>query len=44
MGTSFGADLGGAVKEDLLAMEVDGMPISAAGANSCGINGFHNIG
>ena len=37
MGTSFGADLGGAIKEDLLAMEVNSMPVSTVGANSCGI-------
>ena len=44
MGTSFSVDLGGAVKEDLLAMEVNGVPVSSAWANSCGVDGFYNIG
>ena len=38
-GKSFGADLGGAIKEDLLAMEDDGVPVIAAGANSGGVDG-----
>ena len=43
MSRSFGEDLGDAVKEDLLAMQVDVVPVSAAGANSFCIDGFFNI-